>query len=143
MRRPRSESTPARSDATPRRGSFCIPDRPATDAAVATRSPDPIAEKAAGWYVARFGTWPLVSRSLSQHRDAWARRSLVAIIRSRVLNWAIQRCGPEAVFFREPQKSFAHLSVGAIVRETAASPRLLQQIKRPRHRIHSRPRRES
>src|SRR5207248_2407169 len=46
-------------------------------------------------------------------------------------------------FFREPQKSFAHLSVGAIVGETAASPRLLQQIKRPRHRIHSRPRRES
>jgi len=37
-----------------------------------------------------------------------------------------QRRGPDAVFVSQPQKRFANLSIGAIVGETAASPRLLK-----------------
>jgi hypothetical protein len=37
-----------------------------------------------------------------------------------------QRRGPDAVFVRQPQKSFANLSIGAIVGKTAAPPRLLK-----------------
>jgi hypothetical protein len=66
--------------------------------------------------------------SLSQDRDGMAaRRRLVAIIQSRVLNCAMfKRRGHDAVFVRKPQKSFAHLSIGTIVGETAASPRLFK-----------------
>jgi hypothetical protein len=65
--------------------------------------------------------------SLSQDRDGMPAPSFVAIIRGRVLNWAMfKRRGPDAVFVCKPQKSFAHLSIGTIVSETAASPRLFK-----------------
>jgi hypothetical protein len=37
-----------------------------------------------------------------------------------------KRRGPDAVFVGKPQKRFAHLSIGTIVSETAASPRLFK-----------------